>query len=121
MVRIFSGEGLATDQLVVADTPMSELLRFEVPITKCNAVAPSNEHACSLISNHKSVGEFNLFLFGIYQIKFNIKYNSFSNQSLVFSNSQVMCLVRDLSGSRPRASGGTEEHNLTASAFSNIV
>ncbi|KAK6118426.1 hypothetical protein DH2020_047843 [Rehmannia glutinosa] len=49
----FSGEGLATEQLIVADTPMSELLKSEVSLTKCNKGVPNSDYA-SLISNHNS-------------------------------------------------------------------
>ncbi|KAI3461980.1 hypothetical protein Pfo_018643 [Paulownia fortunei] len=46
--------GLATEQLIVADTPISELLKYEVSITECSTGGPNGEHACSLISNHNS-------------------------------------------------------------------
>ncbi|KAG8373283.1 hypothetical protein BUALT_Bualt11G0007800 [Buddleja alternifolia] len=50
----FSGEGLATELRVVSDTPMSELLKSEVPIVKCNTGVPECDPACSLISNRNS-------------------------------------------------------------------
>ncbi|PIN07256.1 hypothetical protein CDL12_20176 [Handroanthus impetiginosus] len=51
-----SGEGSATEQLIVADTPMSELLKSEVSIAKCNAGVTSGEPLCSLTSNYNSAG-----------------------------------------------------------------
>ncbi|KAL6502644.1 hypothetical protein OROHE_024297 [Orobanche hederae] len=48
-----SGESLATEQLVVADTPMSELLKYEVSLTKHDA-GVSNSNYASLMSNHNS-------------------------------------------------------------------
>ncbi|KAL6523732.1 hypothetical protein OROGR_017335 [Orobanche gracilis] len=48
-----SGESLDTEQLVVADTPMSELLKYEVSPTKRDA-GVSNSNYPSLRSNHDS-------------------------------------------------------------------
>ncbi|KAL7131450.1 hypothetical protein ABFS83_12G003900 [Erythranthe nasuta] len=50
-----SGEDLADEQLIVADTPISELLKFEVPITKYNAIAPNGDHASYSSLNHTFV------------------------------------------------------------------
>ncbi|KAH6796714.1 hypothetical protein C2S52_021268 [Perilla frutescens var. hirtella] len=50
----FSGEGLATEQPVVSETPMSELLRTEVSITKCNTRISTGEDAYPLITNQNS-------------------------------------------------------------------
>ncbi|KAK4382331.1 Crossover junction endonuclease EME1B [Sesamum angolense] len=44
----FSGESLATNQFVVADTPMREPLESRVSIAKCNAGNHSREPACSI-------------------------------------------------------------------------
>ncbi|KAL0381538.1 UNVERIFIED_CONTAM: Crossover junction endonuclease EME1B [Sesamum angustifolium] len=43
-----NGESLATDQFVVADTPMREPLESRVSIAKCNAGNHSREPACSI-------------------------------------------------------------------------
>ncbi|KAL6558926.1 hypothetical protein OROMI_019276 [Orobanche minor] len=48
-----SGESLTTEQLVVADTPMSELLKYEVSPTHHDA-GVSNSNYASLMSNHNS-------------------------------------------------------------------
>ncbi|KAL6554807.1 hypothetical protein OROGR_006065 [Orobanche gracilis] len=48
-----SGESLATEQLVVADTPMSELLKYEFSPTKRDA-GFSNSNYASLMSNRNS-------------------------------------------------------------------
>ncbi|XP_057806925.1 crossover junction endonuclease EME1B-like isoform X2 [Salvia miltiorrhiza] len=47
-------EGLATEQLVVAETPISELLKSEVAISKCNTRISTAEDARPFITNHNS-------------------------------------------------------------------
>ncbi|KAL8478866.1 hypothetical protein ACS0TY_030665 [Phlomoides rotata] len=47
-----SYSGLATEQRVVPDTPMTELFKSEFSVTKCNTEVPSGEHAGSLITSH---------------------------------------------------------------------
>lgn len=69
----FLGEDLATEQLAVAETPMSELLESEVLITKCNTRISSAEDARPLITDLTSAGEFKLLLFAILQV--NSRYN----------------------------------------------
>ncbi|XP_051114923.1 crossover junction endonuclease EME1B-like [Andrographis paniculata] len=54
-----SGDGSATQKLVVPDTPMSETLKPEVSITRHTEGASNCDPSCSLISEPNCVGDFN--------------------------------------------------------------
>lgn len=63
LASCFLAEGLATEELVVAETPISELLKSEAVISKCDPRISSGEDARPFITNDNSGGEFRLFLF----------------------------------------------------------
>lgn len=60
LASCFLAEGLATEQLVVAETPMSELLKYDIPII--NPRISKREVAGPSISNQNFVGEFTRLL-----------------------------------------------------------
>ncbi|XP_075482227.1 uncharacterized protein LOC142522617 isoform X1 [Primulina tabacum] len=51
-MRKCSSAALATEQRVVPDTPMSELMKSEVTTVKCNSGVSGCEPTCSLLLNH---------------------------------------------------------------------
>ena len=60
-------QGLAPEELVVAETPISELPKPKVAISTRISIA---EDACPFVTNHNSGGEFKLFLFADPSINF---------------------------------------------------
>lgn len=60
---------------MVAETPLSELWKSEVSISKCKPIISNGEDAGPSIANHNSAGEFKLSLFPIFH--FNLRYGHY--------------------------------------------
>ncbi|CAA2988804.1 crossover junction endonuclease EME1B-like isoform X1 [Olea europaea subsp. europaea] len=56
IVKCSKGKSLYSDQLVVAETPISDLSKLQFPIVNCNRGFSDSEIGCSLISNPKTSG-----------------------------------------------------------------
>ncbi|CAI9758288.1 unnamed protein product [Fraxinus pennsylvanica] len=56
IVKCSQGKSLSSDEHVVAETPVSELLKSQVPIVNCNRGFSNSEIGSSLISNTKTSG-----------------------------------------------------------------